>query len=1393
MNPANNHSWLSGVGTKSFLHPYNSNRGDEGFIPGSILPGHITFSPDYVESMDDFSFLWFENESIIDYQSQWIAAGLAASMIANEEAEPEQAPTKDFTGSYQMTVKKTSDTEGYLQTNGFNLFMYSTTYDRTFGDQKCAGIELIQAGKRIATNGDIHLLPTPEQWDATPAPTRNSRVIDDVNNLLSADLTIPAESGTENPAVDYTLTAVPEPGGVKVTVKLDEPLPADLAGKAGFNLEFIPSEFTGKSFQADSDGDGNYDDYGVFPLVPADDMEETERARTGDQLWYVKDWNEDRGDAQPVPFATGKKMTFASEDDENRIRITSDSGDLELYDGRNRSQNGWFVLRTLIPTGGTEIVWHISADVADDWARKPNVAHSQAGYEPALSKVAVIELDPAFDAPETAYLDRVNPDGTYTEVFSANLAAPYAWLRYEYRNFDFSSVTEPGMYAIRYADERTDVFPIVKGVYDDSWQSSLSGFLAVQMDHMKVREGYKIWHAPSHMDDAIQAPANTQWFDGWRMGSTIESGYEPGEHIPGLNVGGWYDAGDFDIQTSRNMGVIQDLALAFNEFGVDLDTLSVDFEASDVELHRPDGIADIKQQVKQGVLQILGQLDNIGFVIPVIEVPSLRQYTHLGDGSSDTDNRIYDSSLEEGDVDGLRSGKPDDRMALAGTKSQSMQYSAATALAASYKVLKGYDDALAEKCLTTAKVIWDEYPHTGTDRADWDAAIELLLATDGGEAYKTRVAALLPSMTATNRFGSNGWKSIRVMQYMDEAYAAQVQEAVEAYVPYLDNSVASNPFGVPNTNGMWGGSTGVVEMGVRMTMLHKYFPEIVSSEYTFRVMNYILGTHAYNSTSWLSGVGTKSVEIAYGSNRADNYYIAGGIVPGYVNIRPDFPEALDDYGFLWFESEYVIDTAAKWVVLANGATRFAADDVAYSASFDDTASGKISNNTTESVSGTAILAVYSEDGKLAANEKIEFTVDSFSDWNREFALDLGEYPLEEYTYKVYYWDTKFVPLCAPFMKEADMSSPRLRSITIDGQPLEDFDPSTFSYSRSYDEVRDVAPVVAATAAGRLDVTVTQAEGVPGEAVIVVSYGDYSATYRVNFGINLTPDSFVDGAGDDLWEVLNEDTGTYSINKGLGLRLPTQSGDIYQTNRAWNNLFARPAGGDWEAVAKVYYPVAPNATYQQIMLLAMQDEDNYIKLDCERGGSGLSVQFGSEVGGTFSGSSTGTTADDDGSLTLYFRISKTGNNYTGAFSKDGINYTSVGGTLSVPLGDVKLGLFATKNSNNATIDSYCEYVAVTKRNGETVKSYEDMLQDAFDNVAAYVFEDVPTVTSTNVVLSAVPRGYTVSGVSSNTSVLANDGTVQPGASGQTVNYTVTVSDGTRSASRTIVIQVGGIVA
>ena len=58
---------------------------------------------------------------------------------------------------------------------------------------------------------------------------------------------------------------------------------------------------------------------------------------------------------------------------------------------------------------------------------------------------------------------------------------------------------------------------------------------------------------------------------------------------------------------------------------------------------------------------------------------------------------------------------------------------------------------------------------------------------------------------------------------------------------------------------------------------------------------------------------------AYGNNRADGSFIPGGVIPGYIVIRPDFPECIDDFGFLWFENEYIVGVASRWILAANAA------------------------------------------------------------------------------------------------------------------------------------------------------------------------------------------------------------------------------------------------------------------------------------------------------------------------------------------------------------------------------------------------------------------------------------------------------------------------------------------
>ncbi len=811
---------------------------------------------------------------------------------------------------------------GYLDAQGFSVMLYQNTYHPIFVDEKNAAMQVILHGQRIATNGDVHLMPTPEQWDlVAKLKTRNA---DKEHNRLTADLSFPTYQ------MDYRLEVAPEPGGVRVSINLDKPLPEKLAGRAGFNLEFLPSIYMGKSYAVDEKV------FGMIPRTPQDAMEK-EMPPAGDpkKLPYQEEWDRAKGYTQPSPIVSGSSITLAPEDPLFRVTISSETASVSLFDGRDRAQNGWFVLRSLIPSGKTEgaLVWHIRPIDIPNWTRPPMIAHSQVGYAPGFSKVAIIEMDPKFEGPKTARVVRLAEDGSYKQVFEGPISASTPWLRYTYARFDFSEVREPGLYAIEYAGQRTDLFPVEKNVYSRTWQNSLDGFLAVEMDHVSVREGYRLWHGVSHLDDARQAPPNHDHFDGYRMGPDLDSPFKPGEHIPGVNVGGWFDAGDYDNIAPSQYAVIQNLSLAYQEFNLKWDELTVDETAREVEMHRPDGIPDAIEQVRHGVLQVLAQVHAFGHPILGIIEPTLRQYTHLGDAASNTDGRVYSDKLGPNEINAEYSGKPDDRWAFT-TKMPFLQYGASTSLAAASEVLKGYDDALAKECLETAIKLWDdEHAHPTAMQGpsfgppgmaamgEWRAAVELMIATNGGEVYKKRVIELFP--TVREHFGFGGWVAVRALPYMDASFKQQLEDAVQAYKADLDQQLGQTPFGVPPSLHTWGGSSAVAQLGYQMYFLHKAFPQIVGPEYTLRAANYMLGTHPVSSTSYVSAVGNVSKMKAYGNNRADNTFIPGGVIPGYIIIQPDFPECIDDFGFLWFEDEYVINVASDWVLAANAADALA--------------------------------------------------------------------------------------------------------------------------------------------------------------------------------------------------------------------------------------------------------------------------------------------------------------------------------------------------------------------------------------------------------------------------------------------------------------------------------------
>jgi hypothetical protein len=773
----------------------------------------------------------------------------------------------------------------YFEARGANVLVFSNWYSGLFSDSKLSGVELIHHGVRTATNGDVRLSNTPEQWD--PIPVLVSRQVDRAGGRIEASLRYPDYAFT------YRVEVRAEGGGLLVRVLLDAPLPRALEGRAGFNLEFLPAAYFGRTYALGSTS-------ALFPREARGAM--------------VRDTS---GRFEATPLATGTALVLAPEDAERRVTIESRSGPLSLFDGRNKAQNGWFVVRGLLPAGRTGAVleWLVTPNRIPGWTRTPVIAHSQVGYHPAQQKVAVLESDPNDSSAATVTLLRVAADGARRVVLSRPAAHWGRYLRYDYARFDFSEVREPGLYVIEYRGVRTEPFRIAEDVYgNDIWRSTLDTYFPVQMDHVLVNDRYRVWHGASHLDDARQAAPNHVHFDLYAQGPSTDDAYAAGEHIPGLNVGGWYDAGDFDIRTQSVYAVVSTLAQVYETFGVRWDETTVR-EADRIALIRqPDGVPDLVQQVAHGALALLAQYRAVGHAIPGIVEPTLEQYTHLGDAVTKTDNMP---------------GTADDRLAFT-SRSTPLDYGAIAALAAASRVLRGTDDSLAGECLRTAVRVWDEEHArapalfragntTGGRLEDEEtrAALELLIATNGGRAYAERLAALWPHLERS--FDFLGALGARALPFMDAAFRQGMERATRAYKVRLDSALASNPFGVPITAGGWGGSGAVLGFAEQTYILHQAFPAIIGPEYTVRGLDYILGTHPVSSVSLVSGVGARSMTIAYGNNRADFTFIPGGVVPGIVIVRPDFPELKEDWPFLWFENEYVIGAGALYLYVANAA------------------------------------------------------------------------------------------------------------------------------------------------------------------------------------------------------------------------------------------------------------------------------------------------------------------------------------------------------------------------------------------------------------------------------------------------------------------------------------------
>ena len=803
----------------------------------------------------------------------------------------------------------------YFEKTGSNVLVYSNIYNGGFCDEKLAGIEIIQRGERLATGGGIRFMNTPEQWDIYGEMT--NREVNRDENYIEVELTY------EDYDFVSKIRVTPNGEGVLMQVYLDKPVPANLVGKAGMNLEFFPASYFGKNYLVD----------GAARILPRFPMHDTEVRPLAEKIpqYFGETTFDDRGRDEflvPLPMSTGKSIVLAPEDDELCVSITSDE-DVSIYDGRHLAQNGTFVVRSLLPAGktGKVLEWYVEPSSNPEWIREPNIGFSQIGYTPAQSKVSVVELDKRDKIAPTAKILRVNPDGSQTLALNAKVEEwGVFYSRYNYARIDFSEVREPGLYVIEYDGVQTNAFPIDKDIYSDKWHSSMDMSIVIAMDHMEVNEGYRIWHGRANMDDAIMAPANIRIHDGYSQGAENYTKYKPLEHVPGLAVGGWYDAGDFDIQQNSVVTTTVDLASLWRLFQPMRDMTYIDEVTKYADIHRPDGVPDVVQQIMHGTLNMNAQIEALGFVSRNIGQPQMHQYHHLGDALTLTDGLIYDPSLKPYQVsaDGKRSGTYDDRIVMTNRPSAGSVMNSIVGLASAYPALKNYYPEEAERSLKNALMLWNKYVGEGDNGVR--GAIELYYAT-GDEKFKNifmpailrQVNTLGESVNNENNnrrnSGSNMGQILRVYDMLDADAKAKVDAAIPAYIERLSKVGSDNPYCVPISGGGWAGNNQVISNSFNAYLVWKQYPELVDPEMVLKGLNYLYGNHPYNNLSFITGVGVATKKVAYGNNRADYNVIPGGVVPGLLMRKPDFMENKDDYPFLWGENECCINSVPNYVML----------------------------------------------------------------------------------------------------------------------------------------------------------------------------------------------------------------------------------------------------------------------------------------------------------------------------------------------------------------------------------------------------------------------------------------------------------------------------------------------
>ena len=259
-----------------------------------------------------------------------------------------------------------------------------------------------------------------------------------------------------------------------------------------------------------------------------------------------------------------------------------------------------------------------------------------------------------------------------------------------------------------------------------------------------------------------------------------------------------------------------------------------------------------------------------------------------------------------------------------------------------------------------------------------------------------------------------------------------------------------------------------------------------------------------------------------------------------------------------------------------------------------------------------------------------------------------------------------------------------KEITVNGKKIKGFDKEVNAYSYLLKDKSKVPAVNATAIDDAVEVNITQAESIPGTAVI--KFIDNNTlelnTYYVNFDLSSASDEF-NGAIGNQWEWIRENKANYSLTSKEGaLTITTEKGDVSEGSNNAKNILMQSANNDWVIETKLVASRAP-AQPENAGILAYADDDNFVKLmfraviktTRQREAQPGTVDFLIEENGIAkSAGSFNLREEIVGDNALYLKLEKKGGIYTAYYSLDGEKYETLG-TSEALLKDIKVGLIA----------------------------------------------------------------------------------------------------------------------